>query len=136
MKSIFATALIILIFNIISCYSVSIVGRVYPNTILPEVSSLTSDTEIILNSGEYTSFIKADHSFEVKNVKPGIYLVQINSKNYIFDKFWILVDESNNIVASKEATEIEFSIDFFKDNRCNYPLEIQALHKKDYFEVN
>lgn len=51
-------------------------------------------------------------------------------------QFWILVDEDNNVLAAKEATEIEFSIDFFKENKCNYPLEVQALHMKDYFEVN
>jgi len=135
MKTILASALIILIFNIISSYSVSVVGRIYPNTILPEVNELTSNTEIVLNSGEYVTYLKADHTFEVKNVKPGIYLVQVNTKDYIFDKYWVHVDETNYVTAAKEATEIEFNYNFFKDNRCNYPLEVQAIYKKDYFEA-
>jgi len=134
MKTIFASALIILIFNIISCYSVSVVGRIYPNTILTEVNTLTSNTEIILNSGEYVSYLKTDNSFEIKNVKPGLYLLQINTKDYEFEKFWILVDETNTVLAAKEVTDIEFSTEFFKENRCNYPLEVQAIYKKDYFE--
>ncbi|ORX53887.1 hypothetical protein BCR36DRAFT_403511 [Piromyces finnis] len=134
MKSILSTALIIFIFNIISCYSASVTGRIYPNVILPDVHELSSNTEIILNGGEYVTYLKADSSFEIKNVKPGIYIAQINAKNYFFDKFWILVDETNNVSASKEATEIEFNDKFFKSNKCNYPLEVQAVLKKDYFE--
>ncbi|ORX80585.1 hypothetical protein BCR32DRAFT_268799 [Anaeromyces robustus] len=135
MKFIFSSVLLILIFNIISCLSVSIVGRVYPNTILPDVKDLSSNTEIILNGGEYVAYLKHDNSFEVKNVKPGVYILQVNTKNYVFGKFWIVVDESNNVVAAKEAMDIEVSPSFIKENQCNYPLELQAVQKKDYFNT-
>jgi len=134
MKIIISSVLLVLIFNIISCYAASIVGRIYPNPLLTDVNELTSNTEIILNSGEYITYLKGDHTFEVKNVKPGTYLLQINTKNYIFDKYWIIVDDTNSIIAAKEASEIEFGIGFIKENKCNYPLEVQAIHKKDYFE--
>ncbi|KAG4096093.1 hypothetical protein H8356DRAFT_1683618 [Neocallimastix lanati (nom. inval.)] len=134
MKTIISSVLLILIFNIISCYSASIIGRIYPNQLLTDVNELTSDTEVILNSGEYITYIKADHTFEVKNVKPGTYLLQINTKNFVFDRYWIIVSDANSIVAAKEASEIEFNIGFIKENRCNYPLEVQAIQRKDYFE--
>ena len=89
-----------------------------------------SDTQILVDGGEYKGFLKADGSFTVSLVPPGSYLVEVASPNYLFEPYRVDITKGGKIRARRA--------NFLQPSQVQvvaYPLRFVANKQAPFFEV-
>lgn len=87
-------------------------------------------TRITLNHGEFSTYSRLDGTFAIRNVPPGIHVLDIQSTVYHFSqiKIQFLPDEMSN------PRCIEYLYPGAKKNAVPHPLTLTALATYSYFE--
>ncbi|KAI9364625.1 hypothetical protein BD770DRAFT_378576 [Pilaira anomala] len=111
--------------------AITLQGKIIPNAVISDVTKIdTSTTRIVLNGAQYTAHIKANGEFAIPNVKPGSYLLEVQSIEYVFPKLRVDVNEENNVKATYTGLGIDWNQ---RGNSVSYPLDIQAKAVSEYF---
>ncbi|KAJ1814669.1 hypothetical protein LPJ75_002670, partial [Coemansia sp. RSA 2598] len=109
-------------------------GSIIANDVLADVSSLSVETRVVINGGEYTGFIQKDGAFAVDNVKLGDSLLEIASSEYAFPKIHVRISLKEDGRASIAARYVQVGSDWSDDAPVlAYPLRIAAASKYDFF---
>ncbi|KAJ1974203.1 hypothetical protein H4R35_003724 [Dimargaris xerosporica] len=66
-------------------------GQVVPNAVLIDLTLVNPATRVLLNGGARSTWLRQDGSFAV-DVPPGEWLLEVESKDFVFPKFQLVVD--------------------------------------------
>ncbi|KAJ1978256.1 hypothetical protein H4R34_003272 [Dimargaris verticillata] len=66
-------------------------GQMVPNTILTDLTLVDPATRVLINGGAWSTWLHQDGSFAV-DVPPGEWLLEVESKDFVFPKFQLVVD--------------------------------------------
>jgi len=86
----------------------------------------------VLDHGRFEAHLKRDGSFSIKKVPSGVYIFEIASNEYAFDRYWIDVNADAKVVRASKwtpGTQYEASSKF----AAQYPLVLIPLGKYGYF---
>ncbi|XP_003738696.1 ER membrane protein complex subunit 7 [Galendromus occidentalis] len=86
-------------------------------------------TQILVDGGQHIGFLKDDYSFEIRNVVPGSYLVQVSHPLINFEP--VRVDISSK--GAKRARRVN-NVQPHLNNHLPYPLKIKVLGLHNYFQ--
>ena len=94
-------------------------------------ATLPATTEVVLNGGEYRTYTRPDGSFVFHDVKPGVYLLDVLSIEYIFSQVKL------NLPTAVESGIrcLEYRYPGAAKQPIPYPLELVPHVKQAYFEV-
>jgi len=100
----------------------------------PDKTPFNFTTRIILNHGEFSTYSRADGSFAIPHVPPGIHVLNIASTVFHFSQIKLQVPEpdSEGVVPSPKC--LEYLYPGAKKQVALYPLVLTALATYDYFE--
>lgn len=89
-------------------------------------------TEVVLNGGEYRTYTRPDGAFVFHDVKPGVYLLDVLSVEYIFSQVKL-----NLPAAAAEGTIrcLEYKYPGAAKQPIGYPLELKPHVRQQYFEI-
>ena len=97
---------------------------------LPDETPVNS-TKIVLNSGEFTSYSKADGTFSFYGIPPGIYLLDVHSHKHHFGQVKIKLLEDQ-----MDAPKcIEYAYPGAPKYAIAHPLVMKAYARYEYFEA-
>lgn len=91
---------------------------------------LLTTTRVIVNYGEYLSFVQRDGSFTVSNLPAGSYLVEVTNPDFFYEPVRVDITSKGKIRARK-VNYIQSSA----VHQLNYPLRFKAKHAYKYFQV-
>jgi len=99
----------------------------------PTIPFNVTDTKVVLNHGERTTYSKPDGSFTLKNVGPGVHVVDVYSPIYHFGqiKIQLLPNEMNN---NPKCLEYAYPGAPKKSVQCKPRLVLKTMATYDYFE--
>lgn len=102
-----------------------------PHKLSLDLDELDRQTTVTLNYGAHVGFIRGDGSFYIPDVPRGLYILEVTSINYTYDRLWIDVEGVDNIRAAVHlpGTDYEYNPIY----SIPYPLELAARAKTDYF---
>ncbi|RWS16626.1 membrane protein-like protein [Dinothrombium tinctorium] len=110
------------------------------HTIEGKVSTSTGDsnmpqqwlasTRIIVNYGEYFGFLKRDGSFEISNLQPGSYLVEVTHPDYFYEPIRVDINSKGKIRARKVNYIQTSSV-----QQLPYPLKFKPKGPFKYFQI-
>ncbi|KAH7642151.1 ER membrane protein complex subunit 7 [Dermatophagoides farinae] len=87
-------------------------------------------TKVIVNYGQYYGFLKSDGSFEITNIPPGSYVVEVSNADYFYDSIRVDVNSRGKIRARKtnyiQTTEVI---------QLLYPLKFKSKAPFKYFQI-
>ena len=98
----------------------------------PNKTPFNVTTPITLNHGEFSTYSRADGSFTIHNVPPGIHVLDVQSTVFHFSQVKIRFVENN--MTHPECLEYVYPGAKKNPIKC-YPLELTAIATYDYFEV-
>ncbi|CAG8480137.1 4760_t:CDS:2 [Paraglomus brasilianum] len=122
----------------------TIEGGLVANDILKDVSSLESNTKILINGGQYSALVRKDGKFTIQNVPPGSYLLEVSSRRYLYPRLRVNVDASGveafiTILGADWPDTVNKNVQHSNvnapktANALPYPLELKARAMADYF---
>ena len=103
------------------------------NTVISLLHFITdwqSDTSILVDSGVYKGFLKADGTFSVNNIPSGSYVVEVASPNYLFERFRVDINKGGKIRARQ--------LNLLQPKAVHvvpYPLRFVAAKQAPFFEI-
>ncbi|KAI8992306.1 hypothetical protein BDB01DRAFT_847695 [Pilobolus umbonatus] len=112
-------------------YGLRLEGSIIPNAIIQDINTInTATTKAVLNGHEYTAYIQSNGLFVFPDVKPGSYLLEIQSIDHIYPKLRVDITEENEITGAYTALGVDWNQ---KGYSVNYPFQIQAKAEAEYF---
>ena len=87
-------------------------------------------TRVVVEGGRFTGYIKSSGEFQIYNVPPGSYLVEVVSPNFVFDPIRVDISSKTGRIRSR-------SVDLLKaaaGTHLPYPLHFQAEKQAAFFE--
>ena len=94
------------------------------------MSTFNLTARITLNHDEYTTYSRADGSFVIYNVPPGIHQIDIHSSNFHFGQVKVQVLED----AMDSPKCLEYAYPGAQKNPIPYPLVLTAHAAYEFFE--
>jgi len=91
-------------------------------------TDIVEATQILVDGGLHIGFLKDDYSFEIRNVVPGSYLVQVSHPLINFES--VRVDISSK--GAKRARRVN-NVQPHLNHHLPYPLKIKVLGLHNYF---
>ncbi|KAF1799432.1 hypothetical protein V8B55DRAFT_1538476 [Mucor lusitanicus] len=111
--------------------ALNIQGKIIPNAVLDDVSKIdSSTTRIVLNGAQYTAHIQSNGEFNIPHVRPGSYLLEVQSIDHVYPKIRVDINEKNQVQAAYTGLGIDWNQ---RGYSVVYPLEIQAKAEAEYF---
>ncbi|KAF7490098.1 ER membrane protein complex subunit 7 [Sarcoptes scabiei] len=96
----------------------------------PPTDQFLTGTKIIVNYGQYFAFLKSDGSFEITNIPPGSYVIEVSNADYFYDSIRVDVNSRGKIRARKinyiQTTEVI---------QLPYPLKFKSKAPFKYFQI-
>ncbi|KAI8367335.1 hypothetical protein BD560DRAFT_399926 [Blakeslea trispora] len=106
-------------------------GRIVTNAIVEDIAKIdSSTTRAVLNGAQYTAHIDAKGEFVFPNVKPGSYLLEIQSIQHIYPKLRVDIGEDDQVRASYTGIGIDWNQ---RGYSVPHPFELQAKAESEYF---
>ena len=81
-----------------------------------------------LNGGEQTTFVRADGSFQFRDVAPGRYVVDIPSTTFLFSRYKV------DVAVDGLVRAVEYKYVGAPTTRTSYPLVVEPVKQLEYFE--
>ncbi|KAI9034384.1 hypothetical protein DFJ74DRAFT_649357 [Hyaloraphidium curvatum] len=105
-------------------------GTLNANDVLKDLDDLDKGATVTLDFGKHVGFPRSDGSFSIPDVPPGLYILEVTSVLYIYDRLWIEVD-ADGVRASTyvPGTEYERNAAY----AVPYPLELAPRAPYSYF---
>uniref|UniRef100_T1JYR1 ER membrane protein complex subunit 7 beta-sandwich domain-containing protein n=2 Tax=Tetranychus urticae TaxID=32264 RepID=T1JYR1_TETUR len=107
----------------------TIEGRIFPSPNSSITPSWFTSTRIIVNYGQFIGFMKRDGTFEINNVPPGSYLVEVNNPDLFYKPVRVDINSKGKIRARK-VNYIQSSA----VQQVNYPLKFKPQSFFSYFQ--
>ena len=95
-----------------------------------EIRTWAPMTRVVADGGRFTGYIKSSGEFQIHNVPPGSYLVEVVSPNYIFEPIRVDISSKTGRIRSR-------SVDLLKaaaGTHLSYPLHFQSEKQAEFFE--
>ncbi|KAK7603567.1 hypothetical protein V9T40_003566 [Parthenolecanium corni] len=107
-------------------------GVVYPPDTLPHNKKIAwlTETRVYLKGGNHVGFLRENGSFVLSKIRPGSYIVEVVSSNYVYEPIRIDVNNRGKFRARR--------INYVQSNQITplpYPLKLKALGPARYFQV-
>ncbi|ORY99886.1 hypothetical protein BCR43DRAFT_125960 [Syncephalastrum racemosum] len=128
MQRLTTVLLLLTIFWVSLAQATSVIGKLIPNGIL-DITKLDPSTRAILNGGVYSAPVRLDGSFELRDIAPGSYLLEIESINYIFPKLRVDVKDET-VKAAYTALGVNWDSTGYS---VSHPFELGAKAPSIYF---
>jgi hypothetical protein len=96
----------------------------------PDKTAFNITTKVTLNHGERSTYSRADGSFSVYNVEPGIHVLDVQSVTHHFSQIKIQLLEED--MGSPKC--LEYFYPGATKQPAAYPLALNAIATYDYFE--
>ncbi|CEG37475.1 er membrane protein complex subunit 7 homolog [Plasmopara halstedii] len=112
-----------LVATCVQTYSIS--GTVYPQG---SVVEKVHPFKVQVNGGEHTTFVRADGSFVIRDLKPGRYVIDIPSTQFLFSKYKL------DIGVDGFTRALEYKYPGAPKIHASYPLVVEPVKQLDYFE--
>jgi hypothetical protein len=116
-------------------------GRLHGRIEFPDGTPFNGTAKIVLNHGEIVTYSRADGSFAVERVPPGIHVLDVHDTVYHFSQFKIQVlaeggggDNSDNNVDSPNINILEYYYPGATKQPRTLPIVWTPLATYDYFE--
>jgi hypothetical protein len=106
------------------------VGTIEGRLQFPDKTPFNTTSRITLNHGELSTYSRADGSFAVYNVPPGIHVLDVQSVTYHFSQIKIQLLEED--MGSPKC--LEYFYPGATKQPAAYPLVLNAIATYDYFE--
>lgn len=117
-------------FLCIWCFSSAAAKTLEGRLQFPDSVPFNLTSRIVLNHGELSTYSRADGSFALYDVSPGIHVLDVQSSVYHFPQIKIQLLEDD----SAEPKCLEYLYPGAKKQFANYPLVLTAMAKFEYFE--
>ncbi|KAJ6222520.1 hypothetical protein RDWZM_001065 [Blomia tropicalis] len=105
-------------------------GKIFTHDSLPLSKQYLVETKVFVNYGQYFGFLKPDGSFEISNLAPGSYVVEVSNPDFFYEPIRVDINSKGKIRARKinyiQATEVK---------QLTYPLKFKAKVPFKYFQI-
>ncbi|XP_074595006.1 ER membrane protein complex subunit 7 [Brevipalpus obovatus] len=108
----------------------TIEGKVFPSPNASITAEWFTDTKVIVNYGQYLAFMRRDGSFEVNNIPPGSYLVEVTNPDLFYKPVRVDINSKGKIRARK-VNYIQSSA----VQQVTYPLKFKPQSPFKYFQT-
>jgi hypothetical protein len=105
-------------------------GKVVTSPDVEMTPQWLSTTRVVVNYGEYLAFLRRDGSFEVNNLPPGSYLVEVSNPDYFYEPIRVDVTSKGKI-RSRKVNYIQANV----VQQLPYPLKFKPKVPFKYFQV-
>ncbi|KAI8080147.1 uncharacterized protein B0P05DRAFT_612229, partial [Gilbertella persicaria] len=107
-------------------------GKIISNAVIEvDVSKIdSSTTRVALNGAQHIAHITSKGEFTFPNVKPGSYLLEVQSIQHIYPRLRVDIDENDNIRASYTGIGNDWNQ---RGYSVSHPFELQAKAEAEYF---
>ncbi|KAI8333493.1 hypothetical protein EDC96DRAFT_470063 [Choanephora cucurbitarum] len=124
--SLLITSLLLAITN-----ALKLQGRIVPNAIIEDIAKIdSSTTRVVLNGAQYTAHIDAKGEFSFPNVRPGSYLLEVQSIQHVYPKLRVDIGEDDEVRASYTGIGIDWNQ---RGYSVPHPFDLQAKAESEYF---
>ncbi|KAJ1956284.1 hypothetical protein IWQ62_005335 [Dispira parvispora] len=127
--------LVVLLLTVVGAYGYRIQGKLITNNVIPDLTAVSPSTRVLVNGGRWYTWIHDDGSFQIDNVPEGNWLVEVESKDYVFPKIQLQIQSTASgdqptILAMPLIPGQEWSSD---GKVVKHPLELAAVAKMVFF---
>ncbi|RWS23700.1 membrane protein-like protein [Leptotrombidium deliense] len=95
-----------------------------------ESNPTLQSTRIMVNYGEYLGFLKVDGTFEISNLQPGSYLVEVTNPDLFYEPIRVDINSKGKIRARKVNYIQTSSV-----HQLPYPLKFKPKGPFKYFHI-
>ena len=89
-----------------------------------------SRTKVVVDGGKFNGFLKQNGEFEIHNIPPGSYLVEVVSPNHVFDPARVDISSKSGKVRARKVNLLKIS----SVSYLPYPLKFKAEKQAAFFE--
>ena len=93
-------------------------------------SDWIASTKVVVDGGKYYGFVKSNGEFEIHNVLPGSYLVEVLSPNFVFDPVRVDISSKSGKIRARKVNFLKVSA----VTHLPYPLGFKAEKQAGFFE--
>ncbi|KAG2188585.1 hypothetical protein INT44_001340 [Umbelopsis vinacea] len=111
------------------CFAARLEGSIEKNAMLPDLADLESTASVLLNGGEYSTFVQKDGRFIFPEVPSGNYFLEIQSVNYIFPKLRVDVGD-DSVKGAFSSLGSDWATTGYE---VTYPFVLKAKAPAEYF---
>ncbi|KAJ1458119.1 hypothetical protein M885DRAFT_514218 [Pelagophyceae sp. CCMP2097] len=97
---------------------------------LRDKTQTLATTTVVLNGDEYRTYTRLDGSFVFHDVKPGVYLLDVLSTEFVFSQVKINLPSQ----ADQQVRCLEYKYPGAAKNALAYPIRLDAHLKYEYFD--
>ena len=87
-------------------------------------------TTVSVDGGRYRGFLKAGGEFEIHGVPPGSYLVEVVSRNYVFEPARVDISSKSGKLRARKVNVLKST----SVQNMPYPLKFKASKRAEFFE--
>ncbi|KAJ1655511.1 hypothetical protein IWQ61_004744 [Dispira simplex] len=127
---------VVLLLTVVGSYGYRIQGTLITNDVIPDLTSVSPSTRVLVNGGRWYTWIHDDGSFQIDDVPEGNWLVEVESKDYVFPKIQLQIQSA---AASKDqptilAMPVMPGQEWSSGGKIvKHPLELAAVAKMVFF---
>ena len=89
-----------------------------------------SRTKVVVDGGKFYGFLKLNGEFEIHNISPGSYLVEVVSPNHVFDPARVDISSKSGKVRARKVNLLKTSSVAY----LPYPLKFKTENQATFFE--
>lgn len=89
-----------------------------------------SETKVVVDGGRFYGFLRSNGEFEIHNVPPGSYLVEVVSPNHAFDPVRVDISSKSGKIRARKVNMLKAS----SVTHVPYPLRFKAEGQAEFFE--
>ncbi len=93
-------------------------------------SDWVSKTKVVVDGGRFYGFLRANGEFEIHNVPPGSYLVEVVSPNNAFDPVRVDISSKSGKIRARKVNMLKAS----SVSHMPYPLRFKSEGQAGFFE--
>ena len=97
---------------------------------LGTAEALTTNSAVVVDGGRYIGFLKHSGEFEIVDVPPGTYLVEVISPNYVFDPVRVDISAKSGKIRARKVDLLKMS----SVSHLPYPLRFKSSKPAQFFE--
>ncbi len=95
-----------------------------------ESSDWMATTRVCLDGGLYCGFLQSSGDFVIHNVPPGSYLVEVHSRNHVFDPVRVDISSKNGKIRARKVNLLKPAA----VSQIPYPLRFRTEKQAAFFE--
>ena len=88
-------------------------------------------TKVVVDGGQYYGFLKSNGEFEIHNVPPGTYLVEVVSPNHVFEPARVDISSKSGKIRARKVNLLKTS----SVSYLPYPLKFKVEKQAEFFEI-